>query len=148
MNQTVVILLHSEECPTPIVLAPTRGSFRYGHMAAKKKTNTGASEANTSTKAPPLTNDALVTTNNDNKNEDQGEDFEVENLTDGDFEVNLHDLGVSAKDIQDKKRIDARLSERLRHAQQAQDGTSNALVATRAKGRSSLRKSSRSNLTS
>jgi len=104
-------------------------------MAAKKKPNTGASEANASTEAPPSTNNALVATNNDNNNEDQGKDFEVEDLTDGDFEVDLHDLGISAEDIQVMKRIDARLSERLHHAQQAQAGTSNAPVATRAKGK-------------
>ena len=92
-------------------------------MAVKMKPNPGASEANSSAEAPPSTNNTLVTTNNDNKNEDQGEDFEVEDLTDEDFEVDLHDLGISAEDIQDMKRIDARLSERLRHAQQAQDGT-------------------------
>ena len=103
-------------------------------MAAKKKPNIGTSEeANASTGAPPSTNDALVTTNNNN--EDQGEEFEVEDIADGDFEVDLHDLGISAEDIQVMKRIDARLSERLHHAQQAQAGTSNAPVATRAKGK-------------
>ena len=114
-------------------------------MAAKKKPNTGASEANASTEVPPSTNDALVVTNNGN-NEDQGKDFEVEDLTDGDFEVDLHELGISIEDIQVMKRIDARLSEHLRQAQQAQAGMSNAPVPTRAKGKghtSSPRKSSR-----
>ena len=85
--------------------------------------------------APPSTDNTLVTMNNDNNNEDQGKDFEVEDLTNRDFEVDLHDLGISAKDIQVMKRIDACLSERLRHAQQAQAGTSNAPVASRAKGK-------------
>ena len=85
--------------------------------------------------------------NNEN-NKEQDEDLEVEDLADGEFEVDLHDLGISAEDIQVMKRIDARLSKRLRHAQQAQAGTSNAPVATRAKGMSSLCKSSRTNLTS
>ena len=116
-------------------------------MAAKKKPNPGASEANTSAEAPPSTNNALVPTN-DNTSGDQGEDFEVEDVADGDFEVELHDLGISAEDIQVMERIDARLSKRLRHTQQAQAGTSNASVATRAKGMSSLCKSSRTNLTS
>ena len=113
-------------------------------MAAKKKPSTGASEGNTSTDALPSTNNALVTTNKNN--EDQGEEFEVEDLADEDFEIDLHDLGISAEDIQVTKRIDARLSERLRHAQQAQAGMSNAPVPTRAKGKghtSSPRKSSR-----
>ena len=67
-------------------------------MAAKKKPNPGASEANASTEAPPSTDNALITTNNDN-NEGHGEDLEVEDLTDGDFEVDLHDLVISAEDI-------------------------------------------------
>ena len=67
-------------------------------MAMKKKSNPSASEANASAEAPPSTDNALVPTNNDN-NEDQGEDLEVEDLADGEFEVDLHDLGISAKDI-------------------------------------------------
>ena len=66
-----MILLYSEGCLTPTVLAPTRGSFRHDHMAAKKKTNTGSLEANASTEVLPSTTNALVTMNNDN-NEDQG----------------------------------------------------------------------------
>ena len=103
-------------------------------MAAKKKPNPGASEANASTKAPALTDNTIVTTNGDN-NEDHGEDFEVKDLADGDFKVDLHDFGISAEDIQVMKRIGARLSECLRQAQQAQAGTSNAPVATRTKGK-------------
>ena len=102
-------------------------------MAAKKKPNPGASEANASTEVPPSTGNALVATGNDN--EDHGEDLEVEDLTDGDLEVELHHLGISAEDIQVMKRIDARLVERLRHPQQAQAGTSNAPVTARAKGK-------------
>ena len=102
----------------------------HDHKAAKKKPNPSASEV----EAPPLTDNALVPTNNDN-NEDHSEDFEVEDLADGDFEVDLHDLGISTKDIQVMKRIDARLSERLRHAQQAQAGTSNTPVAAKVKGK-------------
>jgi len=102
-------------------------------MAAKKKPNPGASEANASTEAPPSTDNALVPANNDN--EDQGEELEVEDLTDGEFEVDLHDLGISAEDILAMKRIDARLTEHLRNMQQAQAGPSNAPVTTRSKGK-------------
>jgi hypothetical protein len=102
-------------------------------MAVKKKPNPGASEANASTEATASTDGTLVTTNGDNQ--DHGEDFEVEDLADGDFEVYLHDLGITAEDIQVMKRIDARLSKRLHQAQQAQAGTSNAPVATRTKGK-------------
>ena len=101
-------------------------------MAAKRKPNPGASEANASAEVPPSTDNALVPKNN---NEDQAEDHEVEDLADGEFEVDLHDLGISAEDILAMKRIDARLTERLRNAQQAQAGTSNAPVATRSKGK-------------
>ena len=102
-------------------------------MAAKKKPNTGTSEeVNASSEAPSSTNDALVTTNNENK-EDQGEDLEVEDLAEGAFEADLQDLGITTKDIQAMKRIDARLAERLRHAQQAQAGTSNMPMTTRSK---------------
>ena len=100
----------------------------------KKKPNPGASEANALAEALPSADNALVPTNNDN-NEDQGEDLEVEDLADGEFEVDLHDLGISAEDILAMKRIDTRLTERLRNTHQAQAGTSNAPVATRSKGK-------------
>ena len=94
-------------------------------MAAKKKPNPDASEANASTEAPPSTDNALAPTNGNNNTEDHGEDFEVD----------LHDLGITAEDIQVMKRIESRLSERLRQTQQAQAGTSTAPAATRAKGK-------------
>jgi len=100
-------------------------------MAAKKKPNPSASEANASTEAQP-SNNIIVPTNADNNDHD--EDLEVEDLADGGLEVDLHDLGISAEDIQAMKRIDARLAERQLQAQQAQAGTSNAAAAT-AKGK-------------
>ena len=54
-------------------------------MAAKKKPNPGALEPNASADAPPSTDNTLIP----NDNEDHGKDFQVEDLTDGDFEVNL-----------------------------------------------------------
>ena len=101
-------------------------------MAAKKKPNPGVSEANASTEALPSTDNALVPANNGN--EDQDEDLEVD-LADGEFEVDLHDLGISAEDILAMKRIDACLTERLRNVQQAQAGPSNTPVTTRSKGK-------------
>jgi len=46
-------------------------------------------------------------------------------------------LGITTEDIQAMRRIDARLTERLRHAKQAttQAGTSNATITTRSKGK-------------
>ena len=55
-------------------------------MAAKKKPNPGTSEANASTEALPTNDNTLDTTNGDNT-EDNGEDLGVEDLADGDFEV-------------------------------------------------------------
>ena len=101
-------------------------------MAAKKKPNRGASEANASTEALALTDNTLILANN---NEYQGEDLKVEDLAVGGLEVDLHDLGISAEDIRAMKRIDACLSERLHQVQQAQGGTSNAPAAAGAKGK-------------
>ena len=97
-------------------------------MAAKKKPNPNASEANASTEARP-SNNIIVPINADNHH-DHDEDLEVEDLADGGLEVDLHDLGISAEDIQAMKRIDARLAERQLH----KAGTSNAAAAT-AKGK-------------
>ena len=62
---------------------------------------------------------ALVTTTNGpstNNREDNSEDTSVDDLTDGEFEVELLDMSVTSEDIQAMRRIDARLAERLRHA--------------------------------
>ena len=104
-------------------------------MAAKKKPNPSAPEANASTEAPPSTDNALVPSNGNNTIDDHDEDLEVEDLADGNFEVDLHDLGISAEDIQVMKRIDTRLSECLRQTQQAQGGPSTAPAATITKGK-------------
>ena len=102
-------------------------------MVAKKKPNPSASEANASIEAQP-SNNIIVPINADN-NHGHGEDLEVEDLTDGGLEVDLHDLGISVEDIQAMKRIDARLAERQLQAQQAQAGTSNVPAAATAKGK-------------
>jgi len=46
-------------------------------MAAKKKANSSASEANTTIEAPPSIDNALIPTNGNNNTEDNSEDFEV-----------------------------------------------------------------------
>ena len=94
--------------------------------------NPGTSEANASTEAQPANNNTVA------PNGDNTEDHRVEDHADGDFEVDLHDLGISAEDIQTMRRIDARLSVRLRQTQQAQQtqaNTSNVSAATREKGK-------------
>ena len=89
--RAVVIHLRPEGYLTPIVLEHTRGSFRSDHMAAKKKPNLGTSkEANASTEVQPSTNNTLVTTNgNNNNDEDNGENISVDDLAEGEFEVDL-----------------------------------------------------------
>jgi hypothetical protein len=72
-------------------------------MASKKKPNPGTSEEdNASTEVPPSTNNALITINNDNNNEDEdhGEDVSIEELAEGEFEVDLLDLCITTEDIQ------------------------------------------------
>ena len=75
-------------------------------MAAKKKTNASAS-----IEPPTSTDNAIVMTNNAGNSEDAS----VDHLADGEFEVELLDMGVTSKDIQAMQRINARLTERLRH---------------------------------
>ena len=103
-------------------------------MAAKKKPNHAASDANASTEALPSNNNIIIATNGDN-NEDHSKELEVEDLTDGGLEVDLHDLGISVEDIRAIKRIDACLAERQHQAQQAQAGTSNVPAPAGAKGK-------------
>jgi len=72
-------------------------------MAAKKKPNPGASKANASIEALPSTDNALVTTTNGpstNNREDNSEDTSVDDLADGEFEVELLNMGVASEDIQ------------------------------------------------
>ena len=115
-----MIPLPSEGYLTPIVLAPTRGSFRHDDMAAKKKktTTSTSTEANTSAEAPASADHALITTTNGPgiDGEDNSEDTSVDDLADGEFEVELLDMGVASEDIQAMRRIDAHLAEHLRHA--------------------------------
>ena len=92
------------------------------------------------TEARPSANHTLVTTTNShdtNNREDNSGDTSVDDLADGEFEVELLDMGVAREDIQAMRRIDARLVERLRHARQVttQAGPSAAAVTTRSKGK-------------
>ena len=61
----------------------------------------------------------------------------VDHVTEREFKVELHDLGISPKDIKAVRRIEVRLVERSRNARQAaaQAGPSAAQVTTRAKGK-------------
>jgi len=107
-------------------------------MATKKKTNTSAStEPPASAEARASADNALITTNGPNNREDNNKNTSVDDLTDGEFEVELLDMGVTIEDIQAMRRIDACLAERLRHAWQAatQPVPSTVAVTTRSKGK-------------
>ena len=92
-----------------------------------------------SAEARASADNALVTTNGPgtNNHEDNNEDTSVDDLADGEFEVELLDMGITSEDIQAMRRINARLAERLRHARQAatQAGPSTVIVMTRSKGK-------------
>ena len=81
---------------------------------------------------PPVsTENAIITTNNAGNSEDTS----VDHLADGEFEVELHDMGIPFEDIKAMRRIEAHLAKRLRNAWQAaaQADPSAALMTTRAK---------------
>ena len=73
-------------------------------MAAKKKGNTSTSvEAAASAEARASADNALVTTTNGsgiNNCEVNSEDTSVDDLANGEFEVELLDMGVASEDIQ------------------------------------------------
>ena len=98
------------------------------HMAAKKKGND-----NTSTEPPTSLENAIVPSANAVNREDASVDYVAE----GEFEVELHDLGIPPEDIKAVRRIEVRLAERSRNARQAvaQACPSAAQVTTRAKGK-------------
>ena len=77
------------------------------HTAAKKKTNDS-----TSLEPPTSTENAIVPSANVGNNEDAS----VDHVAEGEFKVELHDLGISPKDIKAVRRIEAHLAERSRNA--------------------------------
>jgi len=58
---------------------------------------------------------AIITTNNAGNSEDAS----VDHLADGEFEVELHNMGISTEGIQAMRRIEACLVERSHNDQQA-----------------------------
>jgi len=100
------------------------------HMAAKKGDATTAS-ADTATATPPQDEAAAIqdpTTGN--------EDISVEDIAEGQQEVDLLDLGISAEDITAMRRVDALLEEARRAKRQAlQEETTERQIITRAKGK-------------
>jgi hypothetical protein len=72
-------------------------------MAAKKKR-----DDSTSMNALMSPENAIVLQGYGNSNNDN---IFVNNIAEGALKVNVHDLGISPKDIEAKQRIDARLAE-------------------------------------
>ena len=140
-------LLSPSCCATPSLrrVAPTNSFGTHPwfvpthHMAAKKKTNASTlTEPPASTEPPTSAANAIVPTNAGNNNrEDNSEDTLEDDLADGEFEVELLDMGIATEDIQATQRIDACLAERSRNARQAatQADPSTVAMTTRAKGK-------------
>ena len=85
-------------------------------VATKKRGTTGAtSEDMTTTTTTPSQGEAAAT----QANGTSSDAVSVDALADGQLEVNLLDLGVSAEDIAAMCRIDARIEEARRTQQQA-----------------------------
>ena len=70
-------------------------------MAANKKTNTSAStEPPVSAKVPAPANALIPTNIGNNNHEDNSDDTSVDDLADGEFEVELLDMCIASEDIQ------------------------------------------------
>ena len=100
-------------------------------MEAKKRGNATTTSANTGTTTPPQ--DKGVTGQDPPTG---NEDISVEDIVEGQKEVDLLDLGISAEDIAAMRRVDARLEEARRAKRQAlQEETTEPQIITRAKGK-------------
>ena len=102
------------------------------HMAAKNKGDATTTSTDTTT---------TTTTPHDEAAPGQepatgNEDITVEDIAEGQHEVDLLDLGISAEDIIAMRRVDARLEEARRAKIQALQGESaEPQIITRAKGK-------------
>jgi hypothetical protein len=99
----------------------------------KKRGTTGATSEDTTT--TPSQAEAAAT----QVNGASSDGVSVDALADGELEVNLTDLGVSAEDIAAMRRIDARIEEARRAQQQALEAEpSGPQMTTRAKGKQTM----------
>jgi len=78
--------------------------------ATKKRGTTGATSEDTTTTTTPSQSEAAAT----QANGASSDGISVEALADGQLEVNLLDIGVTAEDIAAMRRIDARIEEARR----------------------------------
>ena len=103
--------------------------------ATKKRGTTGATSEDTTTTTTPSQGEAAATL----ANGASSDGVSVNALADGQLEVNLLDIGVTAEDIAAMHCIDARIEEARRVQQQALEaGHSEPQVTTRAKGKQTM----------
>jgi len=130
---TVVVFVHSGG--TLHQQFGTHPSVRHTtphHMAAKKKGDATTTSTDTTTTTTPLQDEAAAGQEPATGNED----ITIEDIAEGQHEVNLLDLGISAEDIAAMRRVDARLEEARRAKIQAlQEESAEPQIITRAKGK-------------
>ena len=103
--------------------------------ATKKKGTTGATSEDTTMTTTPSQGEAAAT----QASGTSSDGVSIDALADGRLEVNLLDIGVSAKDIAAMRRIDARIEEARRAQQQALEAEpSERQMITRAKGKETM----------
>ena len=105
--------------------------------ATKKRGTTGATseDTTTTTKTTPSQGEVAAT----QANGTSSDGVSVDALVDGQLEVNLLDLCVSAEDIVAMRHIDARIEEARRAQQQALEAEpSDPQMTTRAKGKQTM----------
>jgi len=85
--------------------------------ATKKKGTSGATSEDTTTTATATPSQGEVAATQANRTTSDGVSVNI--VADGQLEVNLLDIGVSAEDIAAMHRIDARIEEARRAQQQA-----------------------------
>jgi len=105
--------------------------------ATKKKGTTGATSEDTTmtATATPSQGEAVAT----QVNGASSDGVSVDALADGQLEVNLLDIGISAEDIATMHHIDARIEEARRAQQQALEAEpSERQMITRAKGKETM----------
>ena len=120
----------------PTVWRPPVGSIH--HMAAMKKRGaTGATSADTTTTTTITSSQDEVAAAQ--ANETRSDRVSVDTVADGQFEVNLLDISVSAEDIAAMRHIDARIEEARRARQQDLEAEpSERQIVTRAKGKETM----------
>ena len=100
------------------------------HMAARKKRDTTTASTMMPSQDEAAAAQGIAAS---------GDDISIDTIADGQHEVDLLDLGISAKDIAAMRRVDARLEEVRRANRQAlQEGAVNPQMITRAKGKETM----------